>query len=241
MAIETAGQIINDALVELGLSAVSDPYADTDPNVAQMCALLKSTGRMLIDDPWTVLRTEYSFVTVQGTSTYALPADFDAMLDQTGWNRTNQLPLGGPISAQMWQYLKARQTGVVFTVLFRPLGDTIYIYPDNPTPGGYTIAFEYQSENWIEVPGIPTNTFRSYPTESTDIVRLDSNLVSRALKVSWLRAKGFDSSAAYEDYRRVYANARGADSFVPILSLNGPRVLEPLLGQQNIPITGYGF
>ena len=243
MTNDTAGQVVNDALVELGLSAVSDPFADTDPNVAQVCTLLKSTGRKLIHEhKWTFLRKEYLFTTVQGTATYPLPADFHEMIDQTGWNRTTRLPFGGPLSAQQWQFLKSRLAGVVFTVLFRPLGGTLYLYPDNPTPGGYSIAFEYQSDGWIEVPGIPSSTFRDYPRDSTDIVRLDSHLTSRALKLAWLQAKGFDTSAALDDYTSVLEHVIGHDSFVPTLSLNNRGVLraDPLLGQQNLPITGYG-
>ena len=244
MAFDTAGTIINDALVEVGLSAVSDPFADSDSNVVQMCTLLKSVGREILHQrEWTYMRAEETFTTVQGTSSYALPSDFHQMVDQSGWNRTNRLPLGGPLSAQEWQYLKARLAGVVFTVLFRPWAGEIHIYPDNPTPGGYDIAYEYITDGWVERPAIPTNTYHDYPIAADDIIRFDSLMVMRGLKLAWLKLHSFDTTSAQQDYNDALNHAMAHDSFVPILSLNTRSMLrgvDPLLGQQNVPITGFG-
>ena len=245
MSFDTAGQIVNDALVEVGLSSVSDPFSDTeDSNSVQMCTLIKSVGREILRQRfWTQMRGEHTFTTVLGTSTYALPSDFHSMVDQSGWNRTNRLPLGGPLSPQEWQYLKSRLTSVVFTVLFRPMDGVINLYPDINTPGGYTIAFEYLSNGWVEVPAIPTNTFRDYPTASTDIVRFDSLMVMRGLKLAWMKLHGFDTTSVQQDYLEAYNRAAGMDSFNPILSLTrqgGVRSPDALLGQQSVPITGFG-
>ena len=74
---DTAGNVVNQALVEVGLTNVSDPFADTDSNVKQMCWLLKSLGKKLIhakmDMPWSYLRKEHSFTTVANQPKY-LPA-----------------------------------------------------------------------------------------------------------------------------------------------------------------------
>jgi hypothetical protein len=241
---DTAGSIINDALVEVGLAAVADPFADSDANVIQMCTLLKSKGREILRQRfWTQMRDEYTFTTVQGTPSYALPSDFHTMADQSGWNRTNRLPLGGPLSPQEWQYLKARLVGVVFTVLFRPMDGLIYIYPDNPTPGGYVVAFEYLSNGWIERPAIPVNTYHDSPVATDDIVRFDPLMVMRGIKLEWLKLHAFDTTSAQQDYLEAYNRAAGMDSFNPVLNLTNRSMLrgiDPLLGQQNIPVTGYG-
>ena len=105
MAWDTAGNIINDAATELGLQAfqakAADPFASTDPNMGQLCQLLKSVGRDLAKRrEWTHLRAIHTLTTVEGVGWYALPADFGRMINQTGWNRTNRLPLGGPLSPQ---------------------------------------------------------------------------------------------------------------------------------------------
>lgn len=151
MLLDTAGNIVNDAAVELGLEASSDPFTSTDANHVMLVKLLKSLGRDLWRErSWSHLQREHLFVTVSGTPNYSLPNDFGRMEPQTGWNRTNRLPLGGPMTEQEWQYLKARLVGVVFTVLFRPLQKQLWLYPDTSTPGGYTIAFEYLSRYFTQ-------------------------------------------------------------------------------------------
>lgn len=242
---DTAGSIINDALVEVGLAPSSDPFADSDANVVQMCVLLKSLGREVGRlHNWTILRKEATFTTVQGTSTYAIPDDFYEMYDQTGWNRTNRLPLGGPLSAQEWQYLKSRLAGVVFTVLFRPMDGLIYIYPDNPTPGGYSIAYEYKSQGWVKVAiGGGNYVYRDYPSDSADIVQFDPLTMMRGLKLNWLKAHAFDTTMAQVDYDRTLELAKGQDSFNPVLNLTKQsplRGVDQLIGQQSVPITGFG-
>ena len=223
MAFDTAGNIVNDAAVEVGLSAVSDPYASTDANFIQLCRLLRTCGRELRHmRNWTHLRKEHTFTTVTGTDSYALPADFLGIYDQTWWNRTNRLPVGGPLSAQEWQYLKARLVGVVFTVLFRPMNQQIVIYPDGTqTPGGYTIAYEYSSSYWVSVTATPTVLSTDAPSVSTDKLWFDPTLLMRFLKVSFLKAKGFDTTAAQDEFDKTFERVMAADAPSPILSLNG--------------------
>lgn len=356
---DTAGEIIADAALELGLGVISDPYGSQDVNILQLCGLLKSGGRKLVfERDWTYLVAEYVFVTLPnwqksttygtdasidawapnfgtdpgdliinfgniyrnaaaessetaasglgpntqtqgivdktciwnfqcaGTSSvvvrglyqytclstlgisgtagptgtvlnatetdgtvvwqntglanaYPLPAGFSNMLDQTGWNRTTRLPLGGPVNAQQWQYLKGRQQGIVFNVLFRPDDDTIRIYPDTNPPGLQTIAFEYITRFWVSTVGSQEVTDADVPTKSTDIIFFDPLLMTRRLKLDWLSAKGFDTSAARDDYEDILELVKNADGAAPLLNLRGGGG-EPLLSIGNLPITGYG-
>jgi hypothetical protein len=127
----SAGDIINDVAAEVGLGTVGDPYTSTDQNFIQLCRLLKSAGRTLtLDSDWTHLRGEFVFTTVLGQTQYTIPPDFNNMIDQTGWNRTNRLPIGGPLTPQEWQYFKARLVGVVFNVLFRQMQQRWFLFPD---------------------------------------------------------------------------------------------------------------
>lgn len=236
----TVAEVVNDAGKELGLwtADVTDPFASTDASVVQMLALLKRLGRKLVRDrQWTHLQTQYTFVTVSNQADYPLPSDFDSMINQSGWNRTNRLPFVGPLSPQEWQYLKARLVGVVFTVLFRPKDGVLTVYPDVNTPGGYTIAFEYISNAWILKADTSTATA---PTAATDTVRFDAEAVTTGLKLSWLKAKGFDTTAAQDDFDAALAQDMDADSAAPVLRLNQGTQMEPLVGAANIPITGFG-
>lgn len=242
---DTAGNIINDAATELGLQSFqaksADPFASTDPNIGRLCQLLKSVGRDLQRGrEWTHLRAIETLTTVEGTSVYDLPDGFGRMINQTGWNRTNRLPLGGPLSPQEWEYLKGQLAGIVFTVLFRPMQGKMWLYPDTNTPGGYELAYEYVSRWWVQPSGQSTGTMDE-PTASSDTVLFDPQLVMRGLKVAFLRAVGMDSSAAQEDYERAYSQACLEDTPARVLDLARDRVLQqPLIGQSNIPITSFG-
>ena len=240
----TAGSIVSAAAVEIGLSASADPYASHDPNVIQMCQLLKSLGRELVlTRNWTYLLKTHLFTTVQGQSMYDLPADYGAMLDQTWWNRTNRLPVGGPLSPQEWQYLKARLVGVVFNVLFRPQDGKIQLYPDTNTPGGFQIAFEYLTKFWVSSAATPTVLGYDAPNVSDQLVWFDELMLTQGLKYKMLQAKGFDSTAAKEEYLATREAIQGVDAWSPKLNATrgGPiGIVDPLIGGQSVPITGYG-
>ena len=300
MNLATAGEIINRSAVEVGLSPVSDPYSSTDSNFVQLRYLLVSLGREVVHTrKWNILRRERVFTTVAGQATYPLPVDFHEMLDQTWWNRTNRLPVGGPLSPQEWQYLKARLVGVVFNVLFRPNQGLIQLYPDTNTPGGYQIAFEYQSEWWAKDPvatwaestayaygavvnndgnvyvcqtagtsgtsGGPTGTevmiadgscawdfvstqallltTTDSPASSDSEIIFDPLLMIRGLKLAFMKAKGFDTTALQQDFNRTLDSVKGHDSPAPVLSASRRGIgglQDPLIGGQSVPITGFG-
>lgn len=155
----TAQTVVSQAALELGLiqsagDLPDDVYATTDSNITQLLALLKKSGRALLDDyEWQQLRAEWSIRTVGDAQNprigaYALPPDFRGLVSQSGWNRTQRLPMGGPLSEQEWQYLASRLTGVVWTVLFRPMQGLIWLYPPTNTPTEQDITFAYKSKYW---------------------------------------------------------------------------------------------
>lgn len=236
---DTAANIISDVAVEVGLGAVSDAFASTDANVAQLRSLLKSTGRaMVLRHAWLQQRKEYSFTT-SGSGTYSLPADFQRMVDQSGWNRTNRRPLQ-PASPQEWQYLKAALGGTVYSVLFRPHDSTLELWPQ-PDPSGETVAFEYMSRYWVQSSGA-TSPDKDAPTANGDTVKLDVQLATRALKLAFLRAKGFDTTAAQQEFEEAFDSVASANAgAAPVLSLAGPPLAEKLLDMTNAPATGFGL
>ena len=299
MSFTTAGDIVNQAAVEVGLRSVQDPYTATDANIVQMCQLLKSLGREIVHmRDWNILRRERVFTTVAGQSSYPLPADYHNMVDQTWWNRTNRLPVGGPVSAQEWQYLKGRLVGIVFNVLFRPMQNAIVLYPTGTAaPGGFEIVYEYQSEWWVKqyvgawaastaytTDRVVDNGGNAYvcttagqsalvgptgtdfvivdgtcvwsyigatadlitttdaPTASDDQIIFDPLLMIRGLKLAFLKAKGFDTTSAQQDYNTTLEMVKGHDAPSPIL--NATRrwnpIVDPLIGGQSVPVTGFG-
>ncbi len=306
---ETAGQIVNAAGVELGLipfgNQPADPFGSTNANIGRLCQLLITAGKQLrASRQWTNLRFVYTFTmdpAVSNTATPALPRDYAQFIDQTAWNRTNRLPLGGPLSPQEYEYLKARLVGVVFTVLFQVVNGQFHTYPDTNSPGSYVIAYEYVSNQWAvpagsqvtlfnaygRRPWLPTyvylpgdyvlNNGRYYSTDtggtsgeygpisngagivdgtvtwiyqaeagadtltaSGDVILFDSVLVSRLLKLLWKKELGFDYSAAKDDFDAQFGRACDDDSVSPVLNLGRGRMEEPLIGERNIPYSGFG-
>lgn len=241
LGFDTATTVINDAAKELGLisATVSDPFASTDPNMVQLCALLKSAGQEILrEHDWSQSIKEYTFTTVAGDYQYDLPADFMRMLDQSGWNRSTSWPLGGPLSPQVWQYFAASSAGPTITVHFRIQQREIRLYPTTTMPADYTIAFEYMSRYWVQASGQSSGN-KEAPTASTDTLLYDRLLLVRALKLAFLKAKGFDTTSAQGDYDRTLRAVMG-DEPAPILRLDGGGGGVHLLDLANVPDTGYG-
>jgi hypothetical protein len=226
--------------IELGLvsAAISNPFASADPNILQLLAYLKSGGRKLAKErAWSHLTNEYTFSTASGTAVYALPSDYRGMIDQSGWNRTSEYPLGGPLSPQEWQYAKAVSVVGSLSTLVRFQGGQLEIIP---TPSATeTIALEYLTTSWIRPVGQTTPT-SDLPSVATDVVCFDPALVVSMLKLEFLKNKGFDTTSAQQDFDRLRAQVASEDSPSPVLSLNGNGFGFQLLNELNIPQTGVG-
>lgn len=234
---DTVANVVSDAAAELGLGTVSDVFASTDANVVQLRTLLKSTGRKLGKlRRWRQLVKEHTFLTTSGEDTYTLPAGFVSMVDQSGWNRTQRMPLN-PLEPQAWQYLEAGGIGLTLTAYFRPRDLTLQLWPASP-PAGETIAFEYVSRYWVAVAATPTVGTKDAPTLNTDVLLFDVSLLVPALKVAFLLAKGFDSTAAQAEFDAALGMEASANvGAAPVLSLNGRGGALPVF---NVADTGFG-
>jgi hypothetical protein len=244
---DTIADILTDVGAELGLGTLTSVYPSTDATVTQMQALLKALGRSLVlAYPWLQNLIPLTFTTTSATS-YTLPADFLRMENGTGWNRSTRQPLQ-PVSPQEWEALTAGAITVGMPVLFRPrLTNDV---SDGCVPrlellatptSGQTIALQYRSSYWL-ASGAQQTAGSDTPSAPTNVVRIDSLLFGRALKLAWLRQKGFESTAAQQDFEDALAATEAVTVWAgPALSLNGPRLLwGKLLDASNIPETGYG-
>lgn len=240
MAFETAATIITDSANELGLyaGAIADPYASTDPNILKLTRYLKRVGRKLLrSHPWSHLQTIYTFPTVASTASYALPTDFNRIVDGTAWNRTQQLPMWGPLSPQAWQAEKARGNTTTAHQFFRIFGNLFYIHA---TPSAAeTIAYEYISRYWVDLGGgsVPDS---ETPSAAADTLFFDPDLLVAALNFAFLKRSGMPSADAQAEFEEAWANATNGDSAAPVLSLSGGGGgFRPLDGL-NLPDTGFG-
>lgn len=238
---DTAASVINDAAVELGLIAadIPDPYTSNDVNISQLRRFLKSLGQDLVrDHQWSTLQKTWTLATQPGLSVYELPHDYQRFIDQTGWNRTQRMPLLGPLSPQGWQMLQVLTSAGVVDVMYRIVGGEFHLYPTPQVED--TIAYEYISTDWVAVNGeeVPNH---DRPESGGDLLFFDPRLLVCGLKLRWMRAKGFDTTAAQDDYDRALSRAQGADGSAPVLSLNyQPFSANRMLDARNVPETGFG-
>lgn len=239
---ETAGTIINRCAVEVGLSSVADPFSTTDAGFTQLTELLNVAGAELSElRPWTELIVELAIDTdtdITNDNEYALPTDYDRIVLQTAWDRTNDLPIYGPLNPQDWSYLLGRNLASnTIYVCYRIYNGVIEFFPD-PVPTGRNLHFEYISRNWAETSG---GTGIDRCTDTSDVVKLDPLLMQKFLKVKYLDAKGLPSQAARMEFENVLINRFGNDNGVPVLNAGGNFRGYPYLnGFWNTPDTNFG-
>jgi len=237
----TANDIITRAAAEVGLKKVTDPLSSTDDNFIQLAELLNGVGQELVElHPWQTLSMPFQLTTQLGdTGTYDLPDDYSYMVDQTGWERTNRVPIGGPLSAQDWAYLDGRNlVSQSIYASFRIDQNSFQLYPQ-PPPVGLDVNFEYISRNWIRT---QADVRHDLIQSGSDFVLYEPIVAIKFLKAKWLEAKGFDASSARLEFENMFNSRTGKDEGAPILSASSRGAAFPYISPYvNTPDTGYGL
>lgn len=215
-----AQTIVNRVAVETGLNAVADVFASSDPAIVQMRTLLTSCGQTLIQDyEWSRLLMTKEFIALTGEpGIYDLPDDFSYMIDQTGWQRGGPAiwPLQGPASPQTWSYLKASQLyRITLFAWFRLADGKLEIFPA-PIVADIPISYMYISRGWALA--ADATTLKDAVTQNDDLVLFEPIMIVNFLKLKWLTAKGFDNTAAGQDFDKSLAAWSGKDKSAPILN-----------------------
>lgn len=249
--------IINRAVLEAGLLPSSDPVTDTDETFIQMVGLLNGAGQELCElNDWQILHQNIDNTTLDTSpitqlsasggnigigGVYKLPEDFNYMIDQTGWDRTNQVAIGGPLSPQDWTYLAGRDlVSQSIYASFRLTDGELLLYP-KPAPSGLRITFEYISRNWLKSVN-STVPDRDTIAEGTDVCMLDPLLTIKFLKMKFLQAKGFDYSAAALEFDTLLGSRIGKSEGAPILSASlGNSAFSYISSYGNTGDTGFGL
>ena len=243
---KTANEILSQVGSEVGIGSTVDAFAEADIAWTQMIDLLNSCGYELLEElAWQGLVREVNFITQAGdTGKYEFPDDYAYMIDQTGWEQAGNVPLFGPLSAQMWTYLIGRDL-VSYTIYasFRQVERQFWLFPQPPAEG-LQIAYEYISRNWVIDSAVAPNPDVTYDDKvktSADTVLYEPRLIERCLKYRFLQARGFDTASAESEYLRALQSWGGKDKGAPILNAGRYGYRYPYLdGYRNTPDSNFG-
>ena len=242
----TNNEVINRVAVEVGLTPQSDVFSNDDPAFTQLQYLLTTSCQELMEMyPWQILTRSFQLTTtLDQIGKLKLPDDFAYMIDQTGWERKENVPLIGPLSAQDWAYLLGRDlVGSTIYASFRYNENELWIFPQNPMPVDLDINFDYISRNlFLDGDSGGTPTYSDTANVASDVPQFPPHLITRFLKVKFLEAKGFDSQKAEDNFWQSFYSWSGKDNSAAILNAGRWMQGYPYLnGYSNLPDTGYGI
>lgn len=197
MAFATLTEIANRAADELSIARPNAYVGGATPDGRLLLACANSAGRDLMRaHDWGALQALGTITTANGTSSYALATDYDRMISDTGWDRTNDWMMVGPDSPQINRYLN--ESGVAQTgprKRFRLQGSNIVIWPTPTTVE--SLVYEYVSNKWaVDSGSTPQTEF----TADTNTSYFDPELMKEEIKWRYRFSKGM----AFED-NRAYA------------------------------------
>lgn len=195
MALSTLLEICQRASDELSIARQSAYVGGSTSDSRTLLACAQAAGRELMRaHEWGALQTLGTITTANGTSSYALASDYDRMISDTGWDRTNDWMMVGPDTPQINRYLNesgVAQTGV--RKRFRLQGTSLVIFP-TPTAIA-TLVYEYVSGKWARSSG---SVAQAEFAADSDTTVFDADLMRAEIKWRYLAAKGmaFDDAKA---------------------------------------------
>jgi hypothetical protein len=221
----------------IGLVPVGSPFSSSDQNIRQLTSMVTDCGQELATEhDWQFLSAEHVINTLVGVTQYALPTDLDRYVPDSQWNYSTRLPMVGSLPESEWQQLKARSLGgLTIAILFRVDDDFLELYAAPST--SQELRLPYVSRAWCtDSVGTPRDNVEA----DTDIILYDQTLFRKKLVLAWKAAKGFDTTAAQREYDEALSGAKAKDSPASTINIVPGGAAAPLLGNMNIPETGYG-
>ena len=191
----------------IGMPRPTSVMAGADQTARTMLSLAQREGRALARRwTWTALRKQQTFTTVaQTVQTGAVPSDFDRMVSETFWNRTDQERVVGPVTPEEWQGLVA-SVALPIESAFQMRAGQIELYPV-PT-AGETYAYEYVSSQWCQSAG---GTGQSAWAADTDTGLLDEELTTLGLVWRFKQSRGLDYAEDMTTYEEQVLQAMARD------------------------------
>lgn len=237
MAFETLLEIANRAADELSVVRQTAYFGSVNNDARVLFACANAAGRDLMRaHQWGVLQSLGTITTAIGTSSYALASDYDRMIQDTGWDRSNDWMMVGPDSPQINRYLNESGGAEVGTrKRFRLQGSNILIYP---TPTAVeTLVYEYVSNKWARQSGGTLIT--EFDADNNTTV-FDPDLMRLEIKWRYLAAKGHDFDAARGEALVVRDQKIAADLGGTTITMS-PEEGTEFIGLDNVPDSNWSL
>lgn len=235
--LSTTGDTVNNSAVVSNIpdtTGLDTTYMVTGTNI------LQDTYIESVDSGTQVTLTNDSTATETGSTIvfcktkYAMPSDYQRLVNRTQWDKTNHWEMIGPETSQEWQWLKSGYVQTTPRIRFRQLGGFFQIWPPQSSESLY--GFEYVSKNWaINASGTPIASF----TADDDTCIFPDRLMVSGLKLKYFSIKGFDTTDFRRDYMIQLDGAMAADKGAGNLNL-APMPQTILIGYNSIPDSGMG-
>ena len=165
---------------------------------------------------------------------YAFPADYDAIVPRTQWDKSKHWEMLGPEDAQQWEWLLSGYIATGPRIRWRLYGNYFQIWPG--FSNAESLGYEYRSNGWaLSAAGAVKTSF----TVDTDTCIYPDRVMVLMTKLKYFQAKGFDTTALYRDYLTELETSIAQDTSAANLSF-APRPGNILIGYDNIPDSGYG-
>lgn len=184
----TVFTICQDILKETKSSFIPTTIVTNNDDVAQQ--ILQTVKISIVElsrnYQWQELQKEYTFSSVVGQTNYNLPSDFDRMINDTFWNKTNYLNLIGPVTPERWRILKDTiVAGTTIQNYFRIRNNQVLIHITPTAIENY--VFEYITKNIVKsAANIEQQTFLA----DTDIPVIDEYILRLDATWRWLKING---------------------------------------------------
>jgi len=208
-----------------GFERPTSVISNTDPIARQLLALAQREGKQLMRvSDWAILKKEHTFSTSSGTAAYALPSDFDRLVLETSYNRSDNDILTGPITSSEYQLVNHGMATTGTTEKFRLKATSNALkFELDPTPSStQTIGFEYVSTQFCQSSG---GSGQAVWTADTDTGILDETTMEMGITWRFKAAHGLEYGEDYKQYQLEVRQAVARNGSSPVLQLDDARKL----------------
>ena len=239
----TVLSMIQDAADRIGLPQVSSVIGNSDLTVRTLLQGLIAEGKDLLleDPPWSTLIREHTFSTQNNVEEYALPSDYQRMINNTAWDRNQFWQIRGGLTPQQWQVIRSGlyQTARLssnFRIKQATDKKSKAFFLDPVPTSVRTLVFEMQSNGlFYDNAGDP---YTGRPAADTSETIFDEEMMTLGIIWRFKMARGFPYLGDREDYQQYRDRTIAQDRAPPTLTVNEMPWRLPI---GNIPDTGFGL